>query len=102
MGGVETRHGEETGGAACGRLRGYSRMGVRLTIGSPGFSRPKFPSNAYRFILTHCLSAVFRYHTPMSRAVSLPRISPYVAKLERQRRQIPIAKYLTPLDVAAS
>lgn len=38
----------------------------------------------------------------MARTVTVQRISPYVAKLERQRREIPIAKYLALLDAAAS
>lgn len=38
----------------------------------------------------------------MARAVIVPRVSPYVAKLERTRRAIPIEKYLKLLDIGAS
>lgn len=38
----------------------------------------------------------------MARALSVPKISPYLAALERRRRQIPLEKYLALLDSAAS
>lgn len=49
-----------------------------------------------------CYSAPPGYTPAMARAVIIPRVSPYVARLERLRRQIPLERYIQLLDAAGS